>query len=343
MPCPSKLKGGEDAMGWKLNPSDQDALGADEQLQTRFVGQSGAIGAVRDVAASIASRRSTVMILGETGSGKEMLARLIHSQSNRAQRPFIPVDCSTLADGLFESEMFGHIRGAFTGAVRDSLGFIRAADGGTLFLDEVGELPLPMQAKLLRVVQERTVVPVGDTRPKSVDIRFICATHRNLSDMVRAGSFREDLYFRLNVVVMNVPPLRERPGDILPLARHFLDCQAMLYSEPSKQLTADAQAAMLRHSWPGNVRELANVIEHAHVLSHGDTIDLCDLPDRLRTPPGAFGAPVSDLYLLDIERRTIAEALRRSKYNKAVASRLLGINIQKLNRRIDRLGIRLRD
>jgi transcriptional regulator with PAS, ATPase and Fis domain len=200
-----------------------------------------------------------------------------------------------------------------------------------------------MQAKLLRVVQERTVVPVGDTRPRSVDIRFICATHRSLSDMVRAGTFREDLFFRLNVVVMNVPPLRERPGDILPLAQHFLDCQATLYSEQPKRLSDDAQAALLRHNWPGNVRELANVIEHAHVLSRGQIIDLPDLPDRLRTAPGAFGAPVSDLYLLDIERRTIAEALRRSRYNKAEASRLLGINIQRLNRRIEKLGIRLPD
>jgi transcriptional regulator with PAS, ATPase and Fis domain len=308
-------------------------------VEHEFVAHSPAVCAVRDIASSIAPRKSTVMILGETGAGKEMLARHIHELSGRAHKPFIPVDCSALADGLFESELFGHVRGAFTGAVRETLGFIRAAGGGTLFLDEIGELSTPVQAKLLRVIQDRCVVPVGDTRPRPVDIRIICATHRNLSDMVRDGTFREDLYFRLNVVVLQVPPLRERSGDVIPLARHFLAQQAELYDEPVKQLSADASDALSRHRWPGNVRELANVIEHAHVLASSDTIQLRDLPERFATRCPDQSSTGSDLVLADVERRTIAEALRRTKHNKAAACRLLGIKIQRLGRRMGKLGI----
>src|SRR5579872_5186606 len=171
-----------------------------------FVGESPTLSSLKQTSLDLAPRRSTVMILGETGCGKEMLARFIHNNSPRANKPFIPVDCSSLSDTLFESELFGHVKGAFTGAVRESLGFIRAADGGTLFLDEIGELSLPLQAKLLRVLQERCVVPVGDTKAYPVDIRIVCATNRDLAAMVQAGTFRQDLYFRLNVVVLNVPP-----------------------------------------------------------------------------------------------------------------------------------------
>jgi len=328
-------------MGSKLNPSDQGHAWSISAIDTReLIGQSGVVTAVKEIAASIASRRSTIMILGETGSGKEMLARHIHNLSDRTAEPFVPVDCSSLADSLFESELFGHVRGAFTGAVRDSLGFIRAANRGTLFLDEIGELSIPMQSKLLRVIQERYVVPVGDTRPHHVDVRVVCATHRNISDMVRDGSFRQDLFFRLNVVVLHMPPLRERPIDVLPLAQHFLRAQADLYSEPAKSLSPEAADVLQAYPWPGNVRELANVIEHAHVLAATNLIEVADLPERLRV--GSLDAARGgDLYLLDIERRTIAEALRRADFNKAAASRMLGINIQKLNRRIERLGIRL--
>lgn len=305
-----------------------------------LVGTSSAMIAVKDIAASIAARRCTVMIHGETGSGKEMLARHLHQLSDRSQHPFVPVDCSSLTDTLFESELFGHVRGAFTGAVRESLGFIRAADKGTLFLDEIGELSPSMQAKLLRVIQERIVVPVGAGKPFPVDVRILCATHRNLSDMVREGSFREDLYFRLNVVVLQVPPLRERPADILPLARHFLASQAALYDETPREISEAAGQVLVNYAWPGNVRELANVMEHAHVLST-DVIDLPNLPERLRAAKSNPMQVGSDLLLQDIERRAIAEALRRTKFSKAAASRLLGINIQKLNRRIQRLGIHL--
>jgi len=303
--------------------------------QNRIVGSSSAITIVRDVASSIAPRRSTVMLLGETGTGKEMLARHIHLQSERADKPFVPVDCSAMTETLFESQLFGHVRGAFTGAIRESLGFIRAADGGTLFIDEVGELSVLLQAKLLRVLQERCVVPVGDTRARPVDVRFICATHRDLSAMVRLRTFR------LNVVVLRVPPLRERQEDVVPLAQHFLAVQADLYGETGKTLSHEAAQMLRQYPWPGNVRELSNVIEHAHVLATGGVIRVADLPERLRRAADSGVVTASDLRLIDVERRTISEALARTKYCKAAASRLLGINIQRLNRRIRSLGIEL--
>lgn len=330
-------------MSLDAGPVGQAPMGPiDNSAYDRLVGVSPAIHSVREIAASIASRKATVMIRGETGSGKEMLARYIHALSERNGGPFVPVDCSAMTDTLFESQLFGHVRGAFTGAVRESLGFIRAADGGTLFLDEIGELSPPLQAKLLRVIQERSVVPVGDTRPRPVDIRIICATHRDLPQMVREGTFRQDLYFRLNVIVLHMPPLRERSGDILPLAEHFLASQAALYDEPPKTLTPQAAELLLRYDWPGNVRELANVIEHAYVLAPSSVIRPEDLPERLtRASSRGVHSVGSDLLLRDVERRTIAEALRRTHYCKAAASRLLGINVQRLNRRIQSLNIRI--
>lgn len=294
---------------------------------------------LKKMAGDIAPRRSTVMILGETGSGKEMLARFIHQNSNRADKPFIPVDCSSLSDNLFESELFGHMKGAFTGAMRDSLGFIRAADGGTLFLDEIGELGLHLQSKLLRVLQEKCVTPVGDFRPRPVDIRVVTATNRSLEDMVRDGKFRQDLYFRLNVVVLKVPSLRDRVSDIVPLCSHFLKTQAELYDEEAKTVSADVMHLLERYSWPGNVRELSNVMEHAHVIAQNNEIQIHDLPPRLQpteVPGVAQGDKVS---LEEMERCTISKALKSANFNKAAASRMLGINIQRLNRRITRLGI----
>ena len=307
-------------------------------LSEQFVGDSDAMVELKRVAQGIALRQSTVMIIGETGTGKEMLARFLHEHSLRANRPFIPVDCSSLSDTLFESELFGHVKGAFTGAMRDSLGFIRAADTGTLFLDEIGELSLPLQSKLLRVLQEKVVVPVGDTAPRSVDIRVITATNRDLESMVRQGTFRQDLYFRLNVVVLKTPPLRERPQDVITLANYFLGVQSDLYKEQLKKLSPAVSDVLVGYAWPGNVRELANVMEHAHVLASSDIIELSDIPLRLQTN-AAKPATTDLLSLEDVERTTIASALKKSNYNKALASRMLGINIQRLNRRIIRLGI----
>ncbi len=304
----------------------------------KLIGCSHAIKSIKTLATTLANRQCTVMILGETGTGKEMVARHLHAVSERRNQPFVPVDCSALADALFESELFGHVRGAFTGAVRDSIGFIRAADGGTLFLDEVGELSLPLQAKLLRVIQERCVVPVGSTRQIGVDVRIVTATHRDLTEMVRRGEFRQDLYFRLNVVALNLPALRQRQEDILPLAEHFLSAQAMLYDEPLRRLSPEAAAALQRYPWPGNVRELANVIERAHVLADSQTIELIDLPAPLRSPRPDV-AISSELCLDTVNRHAIAEALKRTNYNKAAASRLLGVNIQRLNRLISRLRV----
>ena len=346
-----------------------------------MVGDAPELASVREVASAIASRKCTVLILGETGTGKELLARHIHDNSDRATKAFIPVDCSALTDTLFESQLFGHSKGAFTGAVRDSLGFIRAADGGTLFLDEIGELSLPLQSKLLRVIQELAVVPVGDTKARPVDVRIVCATHRDLRDMVAKGTFREDLYFRLNVVSLNLPPLRDRADDVLTLARYFLDLQSATYNEPARTLGTSAQEALLAHNWPGNVRELANAMESAYVLASGSTIELSDLPDRVRGAQVArpvakqFTSKVSsliaaelsssslassslasssmvreidselgldaDLDLEQVEKRTIIEALRRTRNNKAAAARLLGLNIQRLNRKIEKLEVPL--
>ena len=305
----------------------------------RLIGESPIMTALKKTAGDLAPRRSTVMVQGETGSGKEMLAPYIHQNSPRATKPFIPVDCSSLSDTLFESELFGHVKGAFTGATRDSLGFIRAADGGTLFLDEIGELSLHLQSKLLRVLQEKCVVPVGDFRPRPVDIRVVSATNRPLDVMVRDGSFRQDLFFRLNVVVLKLPALRERNTDIVPLAEHFLKVQADLYNEPVKKLSTEASMLLQDYAWPGNVRELANVMEHAHVIASGEEVSVADLPPRLMT--AVDGENIDDLSLLDMERCTIAKALKKVNFNKAAASRLLGINIQRLNRRIGRLGIRI--
>ena len=306
-----------------------------------LIGAAPAFEGARRAAVRIARRRSTVMIHGEYGSGKEMLARFIHLRSNRAARPFIPVDCTAITESLFESEMFGHVRGAFTGAIRSTLGFIRAADGGTLFLDEIGELTQPQQAKLLRVLQERRVVPVGETRGYPVDVRVISATHRNLREMVDSGAFRQDLFFRLNVVALQLPPLRHRREDIIALAHHFLKCQAQVYVETVKTLSREAARALEDYAWPGNVREMANVMEQAHVLSLGDQITLNDLPPEIRLPSlvNATRPAVHELRLEKLERAAIAEALQRTRFNKTAASRLLGINIQRLTRRMTRLGI----
>ncbi len=246
-----------------------------------FIGHSPAIQRLTAIASRAAALNSTVIISGETGTGKETFARLIHALSPRAAHPLIPVDCTALPETLFESELFGHLKGAFTGAHRDSLGYIRAAHLGTLFLDEVGELGLGLQAKLLRVLQERRVTPVGASVSLPVDVRVICATNLDLSAMVAAGTFRQDLFYRLAVVPLELPPLRARAQDIIPLAEHWLTKLAETYGSIPKQLSLPVADALLKYSWPGNIRELHNVIEHAHVLNDGPTIELSDLPARM--------------------------------------------------------------
>jgi DNA-binding NtrC family response regulator len=302
-----------------------------------LLGNSPAMLWMKQVGVRAAKRPSTVMILGETGSGKEMLARYIHEHSPRAEKPFVPVDCTGFSEALFESQLFGHVRGAFTGAVRDALGFVRAADGGTLFLDEIGEMAPALQSKLLRVLQDRRVVPVGAAWPQPVDIRVISATHRDLDAMVGAGKFRQDLLFRLQVITINVPPLRQRREDIPPLAEDFLVRQARFVGETPRRIAAEAMAALENYPWPGNVRELFSALEQANVLADTDCIGLADLPAPVRA---ARNRPdVSDLNLDEMIRGQILEALSRTRFRRTHAAALLGIERRKLNRFITRLAI----
>ena len=306
-------------------------------VEEPLVGNSSAVGWMKEVAIRAAKRPSTVMILGETGSGKEMLARHIHHRSPRADKPFVPVDCTAFSETLFESQLFGHVRGAFTGAVRDTLGFVRAADGGTLFLDEIGELAPALQAKLLRMLQDRRVVPVGSSRPVPVDIRVISATHRDLNAMVEAGKFRQDLLFRLQVITIDVPPLRQRRDDVRPLAEDFLTRHARINGEPVKSLAEEAIVALERYAWPGNVRELFNALEQAAVLCDVDEIAFGDLPMPIREPIKRPTA--SDMNLNETIRRQVIEALTRSRFRRSYAASLLGIERRRLNRYIAKFKI----
>jgi DNA-binding NtrC family response regulator len=289
----------------------------------------------------VARRHCTVLVRGETGVGKELVARSIHALSRRASGPFVPVDCTALPLPLVESQLFGHARGAFTGADRPTLGFLRAADGGTLFLDELGELPASAQAKLLRAIQERSVVPVGEVQAVPVDVRLVAATHRDLSGMVRRGEFREDLFYRLNVVCLEVPPLRDRVEDVVALAEHFLARLAGLYDEPVKRLSAEAETALAAYRWPGNVRELQNAVEHACAFCTGSAIERSDLPAALvdkddAPPPSCFASIIP---LKEAERLLIARALEAAGGNQARAARLLHVERHRLSRKIRLHGL----
>ncbi|MFI4916429.1 MAG: sigma-54 interaction domain-containing protein [Phycisphaerales bacterium JB060] len=295
-----------------------------------------------DVLRAVSVRHCTVLIQGETGAGKEVTARRIHTASPRAGGPFIPVDCTGLRDELMESQLFGHERGAFTGADRATIGFVRSAAGGTLSLDESGELGLALQATLLRVIQERRVVPLGSVTPVPVDARLICATHRDLHAMVRQGRFRQDLLYRLDVVRLEVPPLRERASEIPGLVRVFLEDLAEQYEEPAPDLTESAMALLQRHHWPGNVRELRNAVEHGFVLREGEYIEPGDLPRGLR-PADALprvDAPVPTLQ--EVEQRLIARALEISGGNRTKAARWLDIDRRRLRRKIEAHGLEAR-
>lgn len=303
-----------------------------------LVGEASLIAALKKRIEKVSLRDHTVLIRGESGSGKELVARAIHAASRRAVRPFVAVDCTTLRDALFESQLFGHVRGAFTGAEQATLGFFRAADGGTLFLDEIGELPPHIQAKLLRCIQEGTVVPLGSVEPIRVNVRIVAATHRDLQTMVREGTFRGDLYYRLNVVCLEVPALRDRREDIPALARFFLEQQASLYHEPARTLSEDASTALCAYHWPGNVRELANAIEHACAFSEGSEIQLRDLPPTVQLAAASTLTSLEDqvLTLEAAERLAILRALRAAGSNRARAAQLLQIERHRLYRKIRR-------
>jgi two-component system response regulator HydG len=300
-----------------------------------FVGASPSIQQLYRQIQTVSHHNFPILILGESGTGKELVARLIHDQTPRRPQPFAPVDCSALVPTLIESELFGHVRGAFTGADRSRIGLLQAASGGTLFLDEVGELPLHCQAKLLRALQEREIRPVGSTELIPIDVRVIAATNRNLESEIKAGRFRQDLYFRLNVLQIKLPALRDRQGDIPLLVDSFLQKFADLASS-TRSVSEDAMRCLLAYSWPGNVRELENAIEHALALGDGPTVEVIDLPLSLQNAPFRQVFPEeSELFsLYEIERRAIFRALTKTHGDRLAAAQILHIGKTTLYRKL---------
>jgi transcriptional regulator with GAF, ATPase, and Fis domain len=307
----------------------------------RIVGRAAALREALDRAAKVAPTDTTVLITGESGTGKELVARAIHHASRRAEAPFVAVNCAAIPDGLLESELFGHERGAFTGADRQRPGRFEQAAGGTLFLDEVAELSYGVQAKLLRVLQEREFQRVGGTATLRADVRIVTATNRNLAEAVAAGHFREDLFYRLDVFTVHLPPLRERGDDVILLADHFVRALGASMGKGEPALSRDARAALLDHPWPGNIRELANAVERALIVSDGslltaDQLGLVAAPAPRREAPETPEAPRS---LPDWERQLVVDAVARAKGNKSRAARLLGLTRSQLYTRMKRFGL----
>jgi DNA-binding NtrC family response regulator len=325
-----------------------------------YVGRDLKMLRIFDLVDQVADSRTTVLIVGESGTGKSLLARAIHQRSNRASKPFVDVACGSLPETLLESELFGHVRGAFTGAVADKVGRFSAADGGTIFLDEINSASPLMQVKLLRVLQEKQFEPVGSSQTKTVDTRIILATNAELEPLVRAGAFRQDLFYRVNVVTIRVPPLRERAEDIPVLADHFLD---RFRAETGRQVLGFSTAALealKAYAWPGNVRELENAIERAVVLTRKPRIELDDLPETLRQPtrapetnlqsqsaspgvPPELPAMTLEAALAGPERQIIASALRRNAWSRQRTADELGIDRTTLYKKMKRLGLQTGD
>ena len=315
----------------------RQALPPDRKAGTRpsgLVVQSEPMQRVIDLARRVAQVDSTVLITGESGVGKERIARLIHEESARAAGPFVAINCGAVPETLLESELFGHARGAFTGATQDRPGLFEAANAGTLLLDEIGEVPPPMQVKLLRVLQEREVRRVGENRGRAINVRLLAATNRDLTEEIHAARFRQDLYYRLRVVEIRVPPLRERRDDILPLARTFLDTTAARMGRKASGFTPAAAQQLLRYGWPGNVRELENAVERATVLATRSRIDVDDLPQEVGLAvPDAF-VPAEAKTLAEVERDYITAVLRATGGNRTKAAVLLGIGPATLYRKL---------
>jgi two-component system response regulator AtoC len=308
-----------------------------------IVGSSAKIQDVLRMISRLKDTRTPVLISGESGTGKELVARAIHFRGSFANRPFVAVDCGSLVPTLIESELFGYEKGAFTGALRSKTGLFQSANGGTIFLDEIGELPLELQAKLLRVLQEKEIRPVGSNQKIKVDVRVVAATNRDLEAEYRNGTFRKDLYFRLNVVTVHLPSLRERRSDIPMLAHWFLDRHA---PDSSMQVTNAAMKCLLQYDWPGNVRELENCIERAVALGDGKLVDLGDLPPTIASSSpsseatiGTLAGAVSSTDLEDIERATIERVFEQVKGDKALAGKMLGISRATLYRKLKRYNI----
>lgn len=310
-------------------------LGDAEQASVASHGMIGISRPMREVFAMIskvAASNAGVLLTGESGVGKELVARAIHAESARRQAPLVPVNCGAIPQELFESELFGHQRGAFTGATSEHPGFFQASDGGTLFLDEVSELSPKLQVKLLRVLQDREVYPLGATRPRKVDVRIVAATSRDLNGMIRDGSFREDLFYRLSVVSIRVPALRERGDDLILLARHFVARFSDEQDRPPPELAEEALTALESHSWPGNVRELENLMHHLVVMAERDRIDVVDLPPHMRhTVPASERQPCA---LEAVERDHIQKVLDSVGGNRSAAARILGIDRKTLREKL---------
>ncbi len=333
----------------RLKPIDAET----EEFESSLLGESESMEKVRVMIRKLARSQAPIYISGESGTGKELAAREIHLTGPRADGPFIPVNCGAIPDHLVESEFFGYKKGAFTGASRDKEGLFQGANGGTLFLDEVADLPMDMQVKLLRAIQERAVRPIGDHREIPLDVRILSATHKDLAQQVEEGKFRQDLFYRLDVIDLHMPTLRERPEDIPLLARHILARIAQEWDDQPPGLSDDAIEALKSYSYQGNVRELENILERAMTLSDGDVIDASDL--SLRGP--AFSSAMSEQnpidatsipergdrdlesYLEDIEREAIEKALEATRYNKTAAAKKLGISFRALRYRLKKIGI----
>ncbi|HEY5970834.1 MAG TPA: sigma-54 dependent transcriptional regulator [Pseudoxanthomonas sp.] len=343
----------------ELNNSEHPPAPPPAEQASRLLGGSPAMAVLRDTIAKVARSQAPVYILGESGVGKELVARTIHEQGARASGPFIPVNCGAIPAELMESEFFGHKKGSFTGAHADKPGLFQAANGGTLFLDEVAELPLPMQVKLLRAIQEKSVRPVGASGEVAVDVRILSATHKDLGELANDGRFRHDLYYRINVIELRVPPLRERTGDLPQLTSAILARLAAAHRRTTPQLTPEALVALATYPFQGNVRELENILERALAMADGDRIDTTDLhlptasgnrhePELARNDqPAGTGAPL-DLdpgsgalpsYIENLERAAIQKALEDNRWNKTKAAAQLGITFRALRYKLKKLGM----
>jgi two-component system response regulator HydG len=311
-----------------------------------FVGQSSAMRAVYEMIERVSDSETTVFVTGESGTGKELVARALHRRSRRRERPFVAINCAAMPEGLLESELFGHTKGAFTDAKSDQPGLFLQADGGTLFLDEIGDMPATLQPKLLRVLQDRSVRPVGARTWVPIDVRLITATNRDLESAIEEGAFREDLYYRINVVHIDLPPLRSRAGDVLPLAQHFLRQFAARAEKNIAGISPAAAEKLVAYSWPGNVRELQNCIERSVALARYDHIATDDLPEKIRAYRSSnvivAGDDPSELVRMEeLERRYIARVMEAVGGNKTAAARILGLDRKRLYRMLERLGLDL--
>ncbi|MDJ0740311.1 MAG: sigma-54 dependent transcriptional regulator [Gammaproteobacteria bacterium] len=331
----------ETALRLETPEAPQAAVAEDGEL----IGKSEAMRSIRSLIDKLARNQAPVFISGESGTGKELAARAIHSRSPRAERPFVAVNCGAIPQDLMESEFFGHIKGSFTGAHRDKPGLFQSADGGTLFLDEVADLPLSMQVKLLRAIQEKSVRPVGGAHEEPVDVRIISASHKDLAAMVANGEFRQDLFYRIHVIELLMSPLRSRREDIPVMIDHILERLAQRIGMAKPRLDREALKALYGHDFPGNVRELENILERATALCDHGTIALDDLglarQQASAEPQLPDGLPRDGLeaYLADVERHVITQALERTRWNRTAAARALGISFRALRYRLEKLGL----